>query len=99
MNEDVEITLDLILAEFDQSVHEASRQITRISADNRRISGLCDQLGGIHDSHDLRARLNATIEVNKQNVGKLNETLQSLSQRMDFLPVRVHINLLFDSLG
>lgn len=79
-----------MLAEFDQSIHEASRQITRISVDNRRIAGLCDQLGSIHDSHDLRARLNATIEVNKQNVGKVNDALQILSQKMDFLPVKAN---------
>jgi len=83
----IEDSLDLLLAEFDQTLHQLTREIFRISSDNGKITKLSDKLDSQEDSHDLRAKLNAMIETNKENVSKVSGKLQEMASKSDNLPV------------
>ncbi len=84
---EVEDSLDLLLTEFEQSLHNLTRDIYKVQADNGKIGKLCDQIGTLEDSHDLRAKINALVDVNKESIKSIGDRLQHLSSKIDTLPV------------
>lgn len=88
VNAEVENSLDLQIVEFEQAMHDLRRDIYRISSNIGQISRLCGQLGGPEDSHDLRSRLNATMEITKNAIKALNDKIQAIIPRCSSIPVK-----------
>jgi predicted nucleic acid-binding Zn-ribbon protein len=79
--------LDLQLIEFDREMHDFQRDLFKISSGVNQISRFTQQLGQKEDSHDLRAKLNANIEITKDNIQHLNDKLQAIIPKRSSIPV------------
>lgn len=87
VNAEVENSLDLQLIEFDREMHDFQRDLFKISSGVNQISRFAQQLGQKEDSHDLRAKLNANIEITKDNIQRLNDKLQTIIPKRSSIPV------------
>lgn len=92
LDSEIEGSLDLILAEFDQKLVEVNRDIKKIRYENEKIKKAINQVGGKEDSHDIRAGINAQLEVTKKTITLTSDNLQFLLQKSTNIPVMVPVS-------